>query len=193
MVSQPMATIETLPVFVSYARKDGALAQCLQSDLTKGVLYAWLDTPRIGGGALWSIEIEIEDEVDTRQATIEPLSPHSHLRRTMRASAGSREQLVSLLDLAQSRELLARWANLESAESSNEAEEVIAECGRLPLAFSIVCPMLRNMGREFWKDTLDLLHKADPSDIEEQLPSRPHFAKFVYEGLTIHSPVGPPA
>ena len=191
MVSQPTAIIEPLRVF-SYARKDGAaLAQCLQSDLTKGGLDAWLDTPRIGGGPVWCTEIE--HEVDTRQATIELLSPRSYLRRTMRPSAGSREHLVSLLDLAQSRELLARWANLEPAELPNEAEEVIAECGRLPLAFSVVGPMLRNMGREFWKDTLDLLRKAELSAIQEQLPSGPPCGKMVYAGLTIHSPAGPPS
>jgi hypothetical protein len=163
MVSQPMATIEPLPVFISYACKEGAaLAQCVQSDLTKGGLDAWLETPLIGGGAV--LGAEIEHEVDTRQATIELLSPRSYLRRTMRPRAGSREHMVSLLDLAQSGELLARCANLEPAELPNGAEEVIAECGRLPLAFSVVDPMLRNMGRE-----------------------------IVYAGLTIHSPDGPPS
>jgi hypothetical protein len=123
-----MATIEPLRIFVSYARKDGAApARCLQTDLTKGGLDAWLDTPRMGGGAVR--RTEIEHEVDARQAT-----------------------------------------NLESAELPNEAEEAIAEYGRLLLAFSVVGPMLRTIGWEFWKDTLDLLHKADLSAIQEQLP-----------------------
>ena len=40
-------------IFISYARKDGALlAQRLQSDLTKEGFDAWLDTQRIAGGAV---------------------------------------------------------------------------------------------------------------------------------------------
>jgi WD40 repeat protein len=74
------------------------------------------------------------------------------------------------LDIAQSRELLASWANLPVAELSALADEVIAECGRLPLALSVVGAMLRSETAEFWADTLDLLRNADLSAIEEQLP-----------------------
>lgn len=74
------------------------------------------------------------------------------------------------MDIAQSRELLASWANLPVAELSALADEVIAECGRLPLALSVVGAMLRSETAEFWADTLDLLRNADLSAIEEQLP-----------------------
>jgi hypothetical protein len=40
-----------LRIFISYARKDGAvLAQRLQSDLTKEGFDSWFDTQRISGG-----------------------------------------------------------------------------------------------------------------------------------------------
>jgi hypothetical protein len=50
MACRPMPPSEPLRVFISYARKDGAmLAQRLQSDLTKEGFETWLDTQRIGG------------------------------------------------------------------------------------------------------------------------------------------------
>jgi hypothetical protein len=77
MFCQPIPTIEPLRVFISYARKDRAtLAQRLQPDLTRGGFDTWQDTQRIGGGAVWSTEIE--HEIDTRQVTIALLSPGSY-------------------------------------------------------------------------------------------------------------------
>jgi hypothetical protein len=40
----------------------------LQSDLLNEGFYAWLDKQRIGGGSIWSTEIE--HEIDTRQVTL---------------------------------------------------------------------------------------------------------------------------
>jgi len=59
---------------------------------------------------------------------------------------------------------------LPVAELPPTADEVIAECGRLPLALSVIGAMLRGAVAEFWRDTLDLLRKADLSVIQEQLP-----------------------
>ena len=85
-----MPTIEPSRVFISYARKDGAeLAQRLQCDLANGGFDAWLDTQRIGGGAVWSTEIE--HEIDTREVTIALLSPGSYASEICRA-----EQLRAL-------------------------------------------------------------------------------------------------
>jgi WD40 repeat protein len=73
-----------LRIFISYARKDGtALAQRLQSDLAKQGFDVWLDTQRLRGGAVWSVEIE--REVDTRQVTIALLSPGSYASEICRA------------------------------------------------------------------------------------------------------------
>ena len=102
-------------------------------------------------------------------------SPRSRFLFTTRdASIGrfvsAHEHRADLLDIAQSRELLASWAKLPVAELPAAADEVIAECGRLPLALSVVGAMLRGENKEFCTDTLDLLRKADLSAIQDQLP-----------------------
>jgi|HubBroStandDraft_6_1064221.scaffolds.fasta_scaffold20936_2 WD40 repeat protein len=112
------------------------------------------------------------------KADIEPLlaeSPRSRFLFTTRdASIGrfvsAQDYRVDLLNVAQSRELLALWANLPVAELPEGADDIIAECERLPLAISMLGAMLRGSDREFWKDTLELLRKADLSAIQEQLP-----------------------
>ena len=112
------------------------------------------------------------------KADIEPLlaeSPRSRFLFTTRDASigrfvGARDHRAGLLDVAQSRALLASWANLAVAELPATADEIIAHCGQLPLALSVVGAMLRGEGAEFWRDTLDLLRKADLSAIEEQLP-----------------------
>ena len=117
---------------------------------------------------------------------IKPLlaeSPRSCFLFTTRDAAigrfvGAHEHRADLLDVAQSRELLASWANLPIAELPATADNIIHECGRLPLAVSVVGAMLRkpddesrpDVDEKFWDDTLDLLRKADISAIEEQLP-----------------------
>lgn len=112
------------------------------------------------------------------KADIEPLlaeSPRSRFLFTTRDASigrfvGAGEHRADLLNVSQSRELLASWANMPVAELSATADEVIAECGRLPLAISVVGAMLRGEDETFWKDTLELLRKADLSAIQEQLP-----------------------
>jgi hypothetical protein len=85
-----MLSSEPLRIVISYARKDGAsLAQRLQSDLSAAGFDAWLDTPRIAGGAVWSTQIE--REIDTRNVTIALLSSGSHASEIRRA-----EQLRAL-------------------------------------------------------------------------------------------------
>jgi hypothetical protein len=112
------------------------------------------------------------------KSDIEPLlteSPRSRFLFTTRDAAiarfvSAREHRADLLDVGQSRELLASWANLPVAELPAAADAVIAECGRLPLALSVVGAMLRGAGQGFWQDTLNLLRKADISAIQQQLP-----------------------
>ena len=109
---------------------------------------------------------------------IEPLlaeSPRSRFLFTTRDASisrfvSAREHSLDLLDHEQSRELLAAWAEMEMGQLPSEADEVVAECGRLPLALSVVGAMLRNADRAFWRDTLALLRKVDLSAILEQLP-----------------------
>jgi WD40 repeat protein len=112
------------------------------------------------------------------KADIEPLlaeSPRSRFLFTTRDSAigrfvGATEHSAKLLSIAQSRELLASWAGLKVGELPKEADEIIDECGQLPLALSQIGAMLRGADSQFWTDTLELLRKVDLSAIQEQLP-----------------------
>jgi WD40 repeat protein len=109
---------------------------------------------------------------------IEPLlaeSPRSRFLFTTRDASlarfvSARMQLADLLDVSQSRELLASWANLPVTELPALSDEVVAECGRLPLALAVVGAMLRGADAEYWRDTLDLLRKADLRAIANSLP-----------------------
>jgi len=59
MLCPPMLPSGPSRIFISYARRDGAaLAERLQSDLTKQGFDTWLDTQRLRGGATWTREIE---------------------------------------------------------------------------------------------------------------------------------------
>ena len=90
------------------------------------------------------------------KADIEPLlaeSPRSRFLFTTRDASigrfvGAREHRADLLDFAQSRKLLALWADLPSCRHlPPEADGIIVECGRLPLALSVVGAMLRGENR----------------------------------------------
>src|ERR1700685_908373 len=110
---------------------------------------------------------------------IEPLlaeSPRSRFLFTTRDASigrfvGARNHRADLLDILQSRELLASWANVPVAKFPPAADNIIRECGQLPLALSVVGAMLRDAQVAFWGDTLELLRKADLSTIQDQLPA----------------------
>jgi WD40 repeat protein len=112
------------------------------------------------------------------KADVEPLvaeSPRSRILFTTRDRSiarvvAAREQWVELLDMAQSRHLLASWVNLPVAALTADAEEIIRECGRLPLAISMIGAVLRGADRAFWCDLLTSLRGADISAIRQYLP-----------------------
>ena len=56
------------------------------------------------------------------------------------------------------------------AELPTAEDEVITECGRLPLALSVVGAMLRGADAEFWQDTLSLI--APSNDFLNSHPQR---------------------
>jgi hypothetical protein len=113
-----------------------------------------------------------------RKSDLDPFlaeSPRSRVLFTTRDAAigrfmGAQEHTAQLMDMEKSRELLAAWAGLEPERLPPMADEVVAECGRLPLALSVIGALLRDAGAEVWSDTLDLLRKADLTGIAEQLP-----------------------
>lgn len=84
MACRPVPPSDPLRVFISYASKDGAtLAQRLQTDLANKGFDAWLDTQRIGGGRVWSIEIE--DAIKSCSVMIALMSPGSHTSEICRS------------------------------------------------------------------------------------------------------------
>ncbi len=83
---------------------------------------------------------------------------------------GGRPHRVDLLDEVQSRELLGLWAGLEVGQLPVAAEDILRECGGLPLALSTVGALLREGSPAEWGDTAGLLRDADLAAIEEQLP-----------------------
>ncbi len=112
------------------------------------------------------------------KSDIEPLlveSPRSRFLFTTRDQSigrhlGAREHRADLLDITQARKLLAMWANVRVERLPTIADEIIAECGRLPLALSVIGAILRESTAELWGDILDLLRRCDLTAIEDQLP-----------------------
>jgi NB-ARC domain/TIR domain/WD domain, G-beta repeat len=90
------------------------------------------------------------------------------------ASLGARECQAGLLTPEKSRELLARFSGVALRELPHEAELLIEQCGRLPLALAMVGAMLRGRPLMFWQHILMLLHSADLGKIRAQFPNYPH-------------------
>ena len=109
-------------------------------------------------------------------ADVEPFlaeSPQSRLLLTTRDSSiaadlGAAEWRVSLLTQEQARELLGRMVGCKADELPAEADALIRECGRLPLALSIVGAMLRGKMPRYWTHVLQLLRSADLSKISAE-------------------------
>lgn len=118
-----------------------------------------------------------------RTSDLEPLlaesSPRSRLLFTTRdasiaAAVGACEHVADLLTDEQSRQVFARWSGLDEPTLPDIAGDVIRECGRLPLALSMVGAMLRGATPAFWKRALDLLRNADLAKIKAQFPHYPY-------------------
>ena len=118
-----------------------------------------------------------------RSSDLEPLraedSPRSRLLFTTRdasiaAAMGAREHVADLLTEEQSREVLARWSRTEITNLPPIAAQLIHECGRLPLALSMVGAMLRGKPAAYWKTVLEHLRNADLDKIKAQFPDYPY-------------------
>jgi hypothetical protein len=118
-----------------------------------------------------------------RSRDLEPLlaedSPRSRLLFTTRdasiaAATGAREHVADLLTDEQSRQVLARWSRTEIANLPPIAAQLIRECGRLPLALSMVGAMLRGKPAGYWKAVLEHLRNADLDKIKAQFPDYPY-------------------
>ncbi len=117
-----------------------------------------------------------------RTADIEPFlaeSRRSRLLFTTRdgaiaAATGAVEHVADLLTPEQARALVARWAGCSPDALPAEADDLVRECGRLPLALSMIGAMLRGKPPAYWGHVLGLLRHADLAKIHAQFPFYPH-------------------
>jgi WD40 repeat protein len=101
-----------------------------------------------------------------RTEDIEPFvaeSPRSRLLFTTRdgsiaAAVGADEQRLDVLADDKARELLARWAGVPVL--TDGADDVIRECGGLPLALSMIGAMLRGKPASYWPHMVGILRQA---------------------------------
>src|SRR5262249_7159919 len=92
-------------------------------------------------------------------------SPRSRLLFTTRdgsiaGAVGADEQRVDVLPPEKARELLAQWAGIAVAALPSGTDELIRECGGLPLALSMIGAMLRGKPASYWPHVVGLLRQA---------------------------------
>lgn len=85
-------------------------------------------------------------------------------------AAGAREHRADLLDAPQAQELLAVAAGFSVDRLPPVAQEIVRECGGLPLALSTMGALLRGAPPIEWTDTAERLINCDLEAIEQQLP-----------------------
>ena len=92
---------------------------------------------------------------------------------------------LELLSPAQARELLAAWSQhpelsppperSRREKRSRRADDIITECGYLPLAIAMIGAMLRDADSDDdWEDALTLLREAELAEIEQAFPDYEH-------------------
>jgi NB-ARC domain/APAF-1 helical domain len=81
-----------------------------------------------------------------------------------------RELPLDVLSIAEAKTLLAMSAGKAEREFPSQAGEIIEECGRLPLALSMIGAMLRK-GEDAWERVLRRLQSADLDKIQAKLPN----------------------
>jgi hypothetical protein len=79
------------------------------------------------------------------------------------------------LNYEQSRSLLATWSEIVSDHMPSTADDLIRECGGLPLAVATIGAMLRVRGEPpkppaYWQHVCNLLRRADLAKLKRQLP-----------------------
>ena len=105
------------------------------------------------------------------------LGPASHLLITTRnaellTGLGAQPYTLDVLPVPQARALLAAWSN--QSPLPPQAEAILTECGRLPLALAMVGALLRDKPPERWDSVLNRLRKADLVRIGQSFPDYPY-------------------
>ena len=90
------------------------------------------------------------------------------------ASVGAEVHRAELLSPSEALNVLARWSNTDKNVLPSEALDLISECGRLPLAISMIGAMLREKPREYWTLVLKLLRDAALESIAADVPGYAH-------------------
>ncbi len=75
------------------------------------------------------------------------------------------------LPLDEARTLLASYAGIEVQDLPKESNQIMRECGELPLALAMVGSMVRGKPSDRWKNVLAKLQNASLKKIRKQLPS----------------------
>jgi WD40 repeat protein len=88
-------------------------------------------------------------------------------------SLGAQQRTLDVLTREQSLELIARWSDCPVSVLPPEANEIVRECGRLPLALAMVGALLRAKP-ERWQSMLHKLRHADLEKIRQSFPDYPH-------------------
>jgi len=101
-------------------------------------------------------------------------------------AVGARQHWADLLSGEQSREMFARWAGVDKNHLSALAQDIVDQCGQLPLALAMVGAMLRGRSKDLWQRTLDLLRQGDLEKIKAQFPGYPHPNLFLELRAGIH-------
>ncbi len=106
-------------------------------------------------------------------------SPRSRLLFTTRDASiaalfAAGEFRAELLTEDQSREVLKRWSGWPSEVLPAEATDIIHECGRLPLALSMIGASLHGESSAAWHGVADRLRRADLSLIEGDVGAYQH-------------------
>jgi WD40 repeat protein len=89
------------------------------------------------------------------------------------ASTGVHTVVVDELADRQALELIAAWTSTLLDDLPPEAKEIIAECGNLPLALSMIGALIRGRS-DRWGYALDRLRSADQSRVAARIPDYPY-------------------
>jgi WD40 repeat protein len=119
-------------------------------------------------------------------------SPRSKVLFTTRdasigSALGARPFEIEHLSAAEANKFLATWSGTEPKNFPAEADAIIRECGRLPLALAMVGAMLRDKPRALWQSKLELLRNADLKKLKLQFPGYPYPSLFSALAVSIQA------
>ena len=122
----------------------------------------------------------LDDVWESRDAGgFDSLGPNCRMLITTRnadiiTDLGGVEYSLDLLEEPEALKLLADWAGIDADSLPREANEIVQECGRLPLALAMTGAMLQGKPLNRWKNVLHKLQSADLDKIQRDFPHYPY-------------------